>query len=370
MFPGRGDGRRYQCGVPRRHFPGPERETGAAERIFRACANASRPGDRVIPLALAAAVSAAVLALVAFRPGLAPRDVPNERSLHAAPVPRAGGWAVWAGWLAVTPCIPAPPGFGGVSFAVLLGALAALFVVSLADDFRGVPARWRLAVQVACALALAATLVPDAGAGGILRIAALAFVLVGAANACNFMDGSDGLAGAMTVVGFGALAAAAMLARAPALSLLALAFAALPFLARNLPPARVFLGDAGSVPLGFMAAAASLAGMLAGTWPAWFPALVFLTFLADAGVTLARRAARGERVWEPHRTHYYQRLVLLGAGHRGTLAVYGALMLGGAAAGLACLAWQPAAGPYALAAFVAANALLFAGIDYHWRERA
>jgi UDP-N-acetylmuramyl pentapeptide phosphotransferase/UDP-N-acetylglucosamine-1-phosphate transferase len=204
----------------------------------------------------------------------------------------------------------------------------------------------------------------------MLRIAAFAFVLVAATNAYNFMDGSDGLAGAMTVVGFGALAAAAMLARAPALSLMALVAAALPFLVRNLPPARVFLGDAGSAPLGFLAAAVSLAGTIAGTWPAWFPVLVFLTFLADTGVTLARRAWRRERVWEPHRSHYYQRLLQLGAGHRGTLAAYGALMLSGAAAGLACLAWQPAAGPYALAAFVAANALMFAGIDYHWRQRA
>ena len=356
--------------MPQAVIPGRERKSRVAKRIFPGRPVRSVPGDRVIPLGLAAAVSAGVLMLIALHPGLAPRDLPNARSLHYAPVPRAGGWAVWAGWLAAAPLVPPPPGFSSSSFAALLASLAALFAVSLADDFRGVAATWRMAVQVACAIVLAVALEPDTGAAGTLRIAAFAFVLVAATNAYNFMDGSDGLAGAMTVIGFGALAAAAMLAREPALSLMALVAAAVPFLLRNLPPARVFLGDAGSAPLGFLAAAVGLAGMVAGTWPAWFPLLVFLTFLADSGVTLARRAWRRERVWEPHRSHYYQRLVQLGAGHRGTLAGYGALMLAGAAAGLACLAWRPEAGPYALGAFVAANALMFAGIDYHWRQRA
>jgi UDP-N-acetylmuramyl pentapeptide phosphotransferase/UDP-N-acetylglucosamine-1-phosphate transferase len=356
--------------MPACAFQARERKTGAARRIFRGCGKGSSGGSRVIPLALAMAVSAAILALVAFRPGFAPRDLPNERSLHDVPIPRAGGWAVWAGWLAAAPLVPPPPGWSGASFTALLAALAALFLVSLADDYRGVAPRWRMAVQVACAIGVAVALEPGAGGGGVLRIATFAFVLVAATNAYNFMDGSDGLAGAMAVTGFSALAAAAALAREPALSLLALVAAAVPFLVRNLPPARVFLGDAGSAPLGFFAGAASLAGTLAGTWPAWFPVLVFLTFLADSGVTLARRALRGERVWEAHRTHYYQRLVQLGAGHRGTLAAYGALMLGGSAAGVACLALEPAAGPYVLAAFVAATALLFAGIDYHWRQRA
>ena len=175
----------------------------------------------------------------------------------------------------------------------------------------------------------------------------------------------------MTVVGFAALAVGAALDRTPSfLPLLALAVATVPFLVRNLPPARVFLGDAGAAPLGFFAAAAGIAGAVAGTWPAWFPLLVFLPFEADAIVTLARRLVRRERVWEAHRVHYYQRLVRLGAGHRGTLAAFGALMLGCAGTALACLALAPEAGPYALGGWIAAIALVFAGIDYHWRQRA
>ena len=324
----------------------------------------------MITLALAALVAAVVLAIVARYPAIAPRDLPNERSLHAAPVPRAGGWAVWAGWFAVAPLLPAPPGFAPSSYLVFVVALAALFAVSLVDDFRGVPAAWRMTVQVACAIAVAVALVP-AIPTDVLLVGAIAFVLVAATNFFNFMDGSDGLAGAMTVVGFTTLALGAATDRtASFLPLLALAVAALPFLVRNLPPARVFLGDAGAAPLGFFAAAAGIAGTLAGTWPAWFPVLAFLPFIADATVTLMRRVLRRERVWEPHRSHYYQRLVRLGAGHPGTLAVYAAMMLGCGGTALACLAWQPSAGPLALAGWTAAVALLFAGIDYHWRLRA
>ncbi|MEO8485361.1 MAG: glycosyltransferase family 4 protein [Betaproteobacteria bacterium] len=321
---------------------------------------------------IAAFCAAAVLAIVARYPRIAPRDLPNERSLHDAPVPRAGGWAIWAGWFVATAWLVTslPPGFSESSYATLRVAIVALFAISLLDDFRGVAAGWRLAMQAACACGVAATLVP-LDAGHAVQFAAIAFVLVAAANFYNFMDGSDGLAGAMTVIGFSALAAGAALDRTEAFRpLLMLAVATLPFLWRNLPRARVFLGDAGSVPLGFLAAAASVAGVLAGTWPAWFPLLVFLPFVADAGVTLARRALRHERVWEPHRSHYYQRLVRLGAGHRGTLAAYGALMLGCGVTAVLCLAWRPGAGPHALAAWIAAIALLFAGIDYHGRQRA
>jgi len=348
----------------------PEGQSRAVAGSFRPPASPPGARERMIALALAALVSVGILALVARRPWLAPSDRPNARSLHERPVPRAGGWAVWAGFFAAAPLLPAPPGYAGASYATLVVAIAALFAVSLADDYRGVPAAWRMAVQVAFAVALAVALVP-AVPTDVVRIGAIAFVLVAATNFYNFMDGSDGLAGAMTVCGFAALAMGAALDRtASFVPLLAIAVAALPFLVRNLPPARVFLGDAGAAPLGFFAAAAGIGGTLAGTWPAWFPILVFLPFEADAVVTLAWRLARRERFWEAHRTHYYQRLVRLGAGHAGTLAAYAALMVGCGATAVAILALAPAAGPLALAGWAIAIALMFAGIDYHWRQRA
>ena len=125
----------------------------------------------------------------------------------------------------------------------------------------------------------------------------------------------------------------------------------------------------GSVPAGFLAATFAIGGVVRGDWPAWFPALVFLPFVADASATLVRRAVRGERVWEAHRTHYYQRLHQLGAGHAGTLALYGMAALGAAGTALACRGRAPGLGPAALAAWCVVFAALFAAIDYHWRRK-
>src|SRR5204863_8526055 len=107
----------------------------------------------------------------------------------------------------------------------------------------------------------------------------------------------------------------------------ALAAAALAFLAVNRPRATMFLGDVGSVPLGFLAAAFGISGIVTGLWPSWFPVLAFLPFIADATVTLGRRAARGKNPAEAHRDHYYQRLNRMGAGHAGTLAAYALAMV-------------------------------------------
>jgi UDP-N-acetylmuramyl pentapeptide phosphotransferase/UDP-N-acetylglucosamine-1-phosphate transferase len=95
------------------------------------------------------------------------------------------------------------------------------------------------------------------------------------------------------------------------------AAAAAGFLCFNFHPARIFMGDVGSVPLGFTAGALGLVGWRSGAWPLWFPLLVFAPFILDATVTLLRRALRGEKVWQAHRSHYYQRMVQMGLGHRG-----------------------------------------------------
>jgi UDP-N-acetylmuramyl pentapeptide phosphotransferase/UDP-N-acetylglucosamine-1-phosphate transferase len=207
------------------------------------------------------------------------------------------------------------------------------------------------------------------GVAWLVALVVVALVLAWSANLYNFMDGSDGLAGAMALVGFGALAIAASDDRALRIAAVALSCAAIPFLAVNRPPARVFMGDVGAVPAGFMAALLGLAGVLRGDWPAWFPVLVFLPFVADATTTLARRALSGERPWEAHRDHYYQRFHQLGAGHRGTLLLHAAAMVATAGTALVCRALAPHAGGLALLAWCAAYAMLFMAIDYHWRRR-
>jgi UDP-N-acetylmuramyl pentapeptide phosphotransferase/UDP-N-acetylglucosamine-1-phosphate transferase len=305
---------------------------------------------------IAATVSWLTLRVLLRRSGLLPLDRPNARSLHVHPVPRGGGLAIWAGWFAGTLWLPGAKPW--------LGPLFAVIAISLLDDHRGIHPAIRLCVQGAAAAAW----VWLAGAPVNTLVAILGIVWM--ANLYNFMDGSDGLAGAMTVVGFTAYAAAAWLAGgAGAALLLALAAATVPFLAANLPPARVILGDVGAVPLGFLAAVFGLEGWQAQWWPAWFPVLVFLPFIADATVTLCYRLLRGARVWEAHREHHYQHLVQSGYGHGRTLALYVALMVGVAGSGLAVLAWAPSRGLLVVIGWGAVLALVFAAIEYYWRRR-
>jgi UDP-N-acetylmuramyl pentapeptide phosphotransferase/UDP-N-acetylglucosamine-1-phosphate transferase len=325
----------------------------------------------VAAVALALVIAAIGVAVLRLRAASLPPDIPNARSLHAVPVPRAGGYAVWLGFLPVA--LLFPPAFPG-GIAGWLPPWVALVAVSARDDVHEVRIAARLLVHGLAALWAATALASALGAGPLPVAAlavALALVIAWAANLYNFKDGSDGLAGSMGAIGIAAYGANALVARggAGAAAYFALAAALLPFLAVNTPPARLFLGDVGAVPLGFLAAAFGIAGVAAGDWDAWFPLLVFLPFAADASVTLARRMVRRERWWEGHRTHYYQRLAQLGAGHAGTLRVYAALMLGSAATAVACRLFAPAAGGLALVLWLAVVLIVFSRIDYHWRNK-
>jgi UDP-N-acetylmuramyl pentapeptide phosphotransferase/UDP-N-acetylglucosamine-1-phosphate transferase len=173
----------------------------------------------------------------------------------------------------------------------------------------------------------------------------------------------------MAILGFSTYGFGAIIANVPAVAFFSLAAATLPFLVVNFPPSRMIMGDVGAVPLGFLAAAFGVALVAAGNWPPWFPALVFLPFIADATTTLARRAWRRERIWEAHRSHYYQRLHRLGAGHRGTLGIYACWMAGTGLTALACLHCEPGLGWPAFGLWCIAGAAFFAAIDYHWRIR-
>ncbi|HUJ86594.1 MAG TPA: glycosyltransferase family 4 protein [Burkholderiales bacterium] len=256
-------------------------------------------------------------------------DHPNERSLHDRPVPRTGGLAIVAG-------VGAGLLVGAPGYAIALSLAAALALLSFLDDLFGLPTAVRLGGHLGAALAL---VLLELRFPGWAALVLLALALAWYANLYNFMDGSDGLAGGMAVFGFGAYAAAAWIADVRPLATLCLVLAAASagFLVRNFHPARIFMGDVGSVPLGFLAGALGLIGWNARVWPLWFPLLVFAPFVCDATLTLAKRLLRGERVWQAHREHYYQRLVRMGFGHRGAALIEYAAMLGcGAAAVCAC----------------------------------
>ncbi|HYN54929.1 MAG TPA: hypothetical protein VES38_09510, partial [Methylotenera sp.] len=99
------------------------------------------------------------------------------------------------------------------------------------------------------------------------------------------------------------------------------------FLLFNFHPAKIFMGDSGSIPLGFLAGSIGVYGYFQSLWPVWFPVLVFSPFIIDATVTLIKRLLAGEKVWQAHRSHYYQRLVQMGWGHRTTAIAEYVLML-------------------------------------------
>jgi UDP-GlcNAc:undecaprenyl-phosphate GlcNAc-1-phosphate transferase len=277
-------------------------------------------------------------------------DRPNERSLHVAPTPRVGGLGLLAG------ALPVASAFAGPEGRIIAAVVVVLALVSAADDADSLPVATRLAVHLGAATMAVATIGPPAwndGTGGLLVAFAAVLAITWMANLYNFMDGSDGLAGGMATIGFAVLAVAAHRAGATDLAAAAgaVSAASLAFLAFNFPPARVFMGDAGSVPLGFLAAVLGWQGVVRDTWPAWFPVLAFSPFIVDATVTLLRRLVAGEQVWKAHRSHYYQRLILGGWSHRR----------------LALAAWSlmAAAGASALVAREG-TAMLRSGIIFSW----
>ncbi len=270
--------------------------------------------------AFAATLAGTGLALRALR-RRAILDHPNDRSSHAVPTPRGGGLAVLPVVL-VAWSIAAVTGLGNpepvwIACAAALG----LGVVSWLDDLRDLSPRTRLVAQ---AVAVTAGLLVMDGEGqylGGLLPPALDALVAGLlwlwfVNLFNFMDGIDGISAAEGAsIGIGValvVAVAGLSAPAPVLGL-TIAAAALGFLWWNWHPARIFLGDIGSVPMGYLLGWLLLSLSAAGEWAA---ALILpLYYLVDATVTLCRRAIRGEVVWQAHRQHFYQRAAQRGLSH-------------------------------------------------------
>jgi UDP-N-acetylmuramyl pentapeptide phosphotransferase/UDP-N-acetylglucosamine-1-phosphate transferase len=292
--------------------------------------------------AILAFATAALLARSFVSPGsrLHILDYPNERSLHSRPDPRTGGVAIvsaiFAGcFVYMLVSAQAPPR----ELVWLAGLAAVIACVSYLDDRKHIPVGYRFAAHVAVAILLVAgglgigsLALPwlTLGLAGWLAAGLTVLFIVWMINLYNFMDGMDGFAGGMAVSGFGAFAVMGWLTDHHlflAISLV-IASASAGFLLFNFPPARIFMGDAGSSTLGLLAAALSLWGARDGVFPLWLALLVFSPFIADATVTLLRRLWRREKVWQAHKTHYYQQLAQAGWGHRKTVLVEYLVMLG------------------------------------------
>lgn len=289
-------------------------------------------------------------------------DQPNERSLHQLPVPRIGGYLMmqsiaialllvgaWHSFadrcpLVVTCFWPGLSTYQAIvaSLPLLLGAGLLTWIGRL-DDRGPLSVKPRLLAHLACA-ALVAFAVSSSAASALgsafesiadapeslMTILVFGFITLSVAwltNLYNFMDGSNGLAGLMTLIGFATYALIAPAGTALGLISAACAGAALGFLLFNWDPARIFMGDAGSIPLGFLAGAIGLTGAHTGYWNWFLPLGIFLPFIFDATTTLVLRAWRGERITVAHRSHAYQILVISGLGHHRTALLFGALMV-------------------------------------------
>ncbi|MBN1885187.1 MAG: hypothetical protein JW876_06655 [Candidatus Krumholzibacteriota bacterium] len=256
-------------------------------------------------------------------------DVPNDRSSHTVPRPRLGGAAIVAASLVgIAVLVVAgrrPFGLAGVTAGVLGGGLL-IAVVGLVDDLRGLDARVKLVAQIAAATICVLTgtvlgelRLPLVGAFSLGVFAAPVTIvwIVGLVNFYNFIDGIDGLAAGVGMIASIFLAVILSFAGAPALGAVyaIVAGSCFGFLRYNFPPARIFMGDTGSTFIGFFFAVLAVAGEGSGT-PLFITVLLLGGVLGDAALTLGRRLLQHERIFTPHRTHYYQRFTSLGLSHK------------------------------------------------------
>lgn len=317
---------------------------------------------------LLALIGTAAILYLLLHSGLAARlalDKPNHRSLHSLPTPRVGGLAMLASIMAAWLLSPNAD-------LLLIGLSCALLALSFADDRYGLPIGLRLAVHFGIALTF---ILFHTTMAAPWLIVVFAVAIVWLINLYNFMDGADGLAGGMALFGFGSYGMAAVFGGdwLMATKCFCIAAAALGFLLFNFPPAKVFMGDAGSIPLGFLAGALGLEGWNHNLWHYWFPILVFSPFALDATVTLLKRVARREPFWRAHQEHYYQRMIRMGSSHR-VVAIVEYSLMGAAAISAMYGNGQPATGqPIAIQhTVVGVWLVLYVGlmlaVDHRWRH--
>ncbi len=235
---------------------------------------------------------------------------PNARSSHKVPTPQGGGIAVVGAALLVSGAVLLSLGSPVESFLIVSAAAVGLALVGAVDDIRPLPAIPRLMLQVAAVTAIVLVsgvrILPETVPLGVEQ-ALLIFGGVWFVNLVNFMDGLDWITVAemAPITAFIAVLWLLGLPPAPAIAAAALCGALLGFAPFNKPVARLFLGDVGSLPIGLLVGWMLLE--LAGTGALAAALLLPLYYLMDATITLLRRLARHEKVWEAHRSHFYQK---------------------------------------------------------------
>jgi UDP-N-acetylmuramyl pentapeptide phosphotransferase/UDP-N-acetylglucosamine-1-phosphate transferase len=314
-------------------------------------------------------------------------DRPNERSSHSSPTPRGGGIAIVlvlvAGLLILATFCETRPS------SLLAACTLILAAISFLDDFRPLAPSLRFLIHVAAAALLVFGLgwgssirlwshgSDDFGgkALGVTLLVLLCLYLVGYANAFNFMDGINGLAaGQAAVSGLGVAALTVIIGVEPLCSLgcagALLAGVAFGFIPHNFPRARVFMGDVGSVPLGFLCAGLAVVIAQKAGWTLIVPfVLLQANFILDTSITFVRRLIRGDKWYLPHREHFYQRLVRSGMTHTQVTSWEMLLQLGVFALVIAYI-YLPAARPFIACAIVLAWLAFFAWAELRFRANS
>lgn len=243
-------------------------------------------------------------------------DIPNGRSSHSVPTPRGGGVSIVVTFLLGLALLAAEQQLAISSVLAFAGAGGLIAIIGFMDDHGHIAARWRLLghfAAAAWALFWIGGLAPLNIFGATLDLGLIgnilaAFYLVWMLNLYNFMDGIDGIAsveavcvclGACTIYiicGFNELIGLPLL----------LAAAVAGFLFWNFPPAKIFMGDAGSGFLGVVLGLLSLQAAWVSPQLFWVWLILLGVFIVDATYTLIRRMVRGDKVYEAHRSHAYQ----------------------------------------------------------------
>nr|WP_314487383.1 glycosyltransferase family 4 protein [uncultured Pseudomonas sp.] len=274
--------------------------------------------NRIVWLLPAVAILALLLTWMLKRYALSRSliDIPNARSSHSLPTPRGGGVAVVISFLIALLVLWAANDVSSSVLWALLGSGAAIAVIGFLDDHGHIAARWRLLGHFSAAFWALYWLggIPEITFFtapvnfGWLGIILGAFYIVWMLNLYNFMDGIDGLASVEALcVCLGACVIYIALGYIELIWLpLALCMAVLGFLYWNFPPARIFMGDAGSGFLGITLAVLSLQAAWHDTKFFWVWIILLGVFIVDASFTLIRRLFSGCKVYEAHRSHAYQ----------------------------------------------------------------
>jgi len=290
------------------------------------------PSHTPILLAVVAAIASWVVGFGVFHllGFIGVIDHPNDRSSHLIPTVRGGGISIMAGMFIAAACVSRQFEDGPlllISFAGL-----GLAVVSFIDDLRTVGVVQRLGCQLLAAVvaiyALRVSSIEVALSESssvqvpfLLSVGVGVLWITGYTNAFNFMDGINGLAGGQALVtslGTAVLVGIQLqsLQAAPVLVSLCLAGASLGFLQHNFPKADMFMGDVGSAPIGYLLAVLTLwSALIVGWWMLIPLALLHANFVLDSGITFIRRVLHGDRWYEAHREHFYQRLLRSGRSH-------------------------------------------------------